>query len=70
MTLASLESPLERCGDSYCMLRTLAKLWVNGAKIDWQSFYEGENRRCINLPVTLPSWLQILGLPQQNSRAL
>ena len=69
-TLASLESPLERCGDSYCILRALAKLWVNGANVDWQSFYEGENRRRVNLPVTLPGWIQLLGLPQQNSRVL
>ena len=70
LTLASLESPLERCGDSYCILRTLAKLWVNGAKVNWQSFYEGENRRRVHLPVTLPGWIQLLGLPQQNSKVL
>lgn len=31
-------------------LITLAKLWVNGAPIDWQSFYGGERRLHIPLP--------------------
>jgi len=36
--------------DTKVTLIALAKLWVNGAPIDWQSFYENERRRRIPLP--------------------
>ena len=69
-TFSSLESLLERCGDTLCVLRTLAKLWINGAAIDWDIFYEGESRRRLHLPVVQPDWLNALSQHLRDSSIL
>ncbi len=48
--LASVRHPKEVRNDVEFILRSLGKLWVSGVNVDWQAFYEGENRRRVPLP--------------------
>ena len=50
MVLASVRHPKEQRNDLAFILKTLGTLWVNGIEVDWQAFYENENRRRIPLP--------------------
>lgn len=33
-----------------CLLTTLGQLWLTGVNINWQRFYEGQNRQILSLP--------------------
>lgn len=48
--LSSLRHPLERRSDVECIIETLGKLWLAGAKIDWTGFYANQRRRRAPLP--------------------
>ncbi|HEX8186686.1 MAG TPA: beta-ketoacyl synthase N-terminal-like domain-containing protein, partial [Blastocatellia bacterium] len=50
LALASLRSEYDEQPDAACLLRTLGKLWLAGAKIDWAGFYNNERRRRLPLP--------------------
>jgi amino acid adenylation domain-containing protein len=51
LVLASVRHPKEVRNDVEFILKTLGKLWVSGIDVDWQAFFENENRRRIPLPV-------------------
>jgi acyl transferase domain-containing protein len=48
--LCSLRHPQARQSDVAFLLATLGKLWLAGVEIDWQAFYQGEQRRRLPLP--------------------
>lgn len=47
---ASLRRPQQPGSDAEFLMRTLGKLWVAGAKVDWSAFQANERRRRIPLP--------------------
>jgi acyl transferase domain-containing protein len=49
--LASLPHPQEENPDEEVVLRTLGRLWLAGAAIDWFGFSAGERRRRVPLPL-------------------
>ena len=51
LVLASVRHPKEVRNDVEFILKTLGKLWVSGIDVDWQAFFENENRQRIPLPV-------------------
>jgi len=38
--------------DQYILTATVARLWVSGAEVDWDAYYDGERRRRVPLPVS------------------
>ncbi|MEW6732935.1 MAG: amino acid adenylation domain-containing protein [Acidobacteriota bacterium] len=48
--LASLSHPNEKQSDVAFLLNTLGQLWLAGLSIDWNGFYQHEQRRRIPLP--------------------
>jgi acyl transferase domain-containing protein/acyl carrier protein len=50
VVLASLRHPQEQQSDVAYLLKTLGKLWLTGASIDWSGFYAHEQRDRIPLP--------------------
>ena len=48
--LASLSHPHKQQSDVSCMLTTLGKLWLNGARADWLGFHQDEIRHRLSLP--------------------
>lgn len=48
--LASMRHPQEQQSDFARLLATLGKLWVAGARVNWEVHHSGENRRRVNLP--------------------
>ena len=40
----------KQLSDVYYLLRQMGKLWLQGVKIDWEHFHEGENRNRVSLP--------------------
>jgi acyl transferase domain-containing protein len=48
--LSSLRHPYEQRSDSAHLLETTGKLWLAGARIDWQAFYAFEKRQRLPLP--------------------
>ncbi|MCB0517420.1 MAG: amino acid adenylation domain-containing protein [Lewinellaceae bacterium] len=50
LVLASVRHPKEVQHDVAFILKTLAKLWVNGVEVNWAAVYENEKRRRIPLP--------------------
>ncbi len=50
VVLASLPHPQEEQPDEAVVLRTLGRLWLAGAAIDWDAFVAGERRRRVPLP--------------------
>lgn len=50
VVLSSLRHPSERRSDSAHLLETIGKLWLAGARIDWQAFYAVEKRQRLSLP--------------------
>ncbi len=48
--LSSLRHPQDQQSDSAFLLNTLGKLWLAGAKINWDGFYADEQRQRIPLP--------------------
>jgi malonyl CoA-acyl carrier protein transacylase/NAD(P)-dependent dehydrogenase (short-subunit alcohol dehydrogenase family)/acyl carrier protein len=50
VVLASLRHSYERQSDVAFLLRTLGKLWMSGARLNWTSFYANERRHRVALP--------------------
>jgi acyl transferase domain-containing protein/acyl carrier protein len=50
LVLASLPSTYERQSDARFILNNLAKLWLAGVPVDWESFHADERRRRVRLP--------------------
>lgn len=48
--IPSLQHPYDSREDENCLLEALGKLWLNGAKIDWEGFYANEQRQRLPLP--------------------
>ena len=48
--LSSLRHPQDEQSDSAFLMNNLGKLWLAGAKIDWNGFYQEEKRYRIPLP--------------------
>lgn len=48
--IASLRRPHERGADGAIVAAALAKMWIAGARIDWNAYYRGQRRRRIALP--------------------
>jgi len=48
--LTSLPHPEEQATDLEQMLNALGRLWLSGARVDWDGFYAGERRRRVPLP--------------------
>ncbi len=46
----SLRHPSEEVKDTIFLLGVLGRLWLCGAKVDFEAFYEGEQRRRVELP--------------------
>ena len=49
-TVSSLPRARERKSEVECLLEAAGRLWLAGVKIDWSSFYAGEQRRRVHLP--------------------
>ncbi len=70
VVLSSLPRPKSQKGDLEALLTTLGRLWLAGARVDWQGFYAGQSRRRIPLP-TYPFERQRYALtPGRGARAL
>lgn len=50
LVLASVRHPKEVQNDRVFLLKTLAKLWVNGVDVDWAAFHEGRGCQRVPLP--------------------
>ncbi len=48
--VSSIRHPRDRQSDLTYLLKTLGQLWVEGIEIDWQEFYQEENRNFVSLP--------------------
>jgi amino acid adenylation domain-containing protein len=46
----SMRHPEEQASDEEVLTRGLGRLWLSGAKVDWQGFYADEVRRRVPLP--------------------
>ena len=51
--LASLPGAWDRATDREHVAGVLARLWVEGAEVDWEGYYAGETRRQVELPTRL-----------------
>jgi acyl transferase domain-containing protein len=52
VVLSSVKHPHDTQPDEAVLLHTLGRLWIAGVKIDWDSFYHGQQRRRLPLPAT------------------
>lgn len=50
LALTSLRHPQQEVSDIAALLETLGKLWLAGVTVDWQSFYDEQQRRRVVLP--------------------
>lgn len=50
IAIASLRHPKDKQADLTVLLNALGQLWLNGASIDWASFYVREQRQRLPLP--------------------
>lgn len=50
IAISSLD-PMEEQPDHYCVLKALGQLWLHGIPIDWNAFYEGQQRVKLNIPL-------------------
>ena len=50
IVLSSMRHAQDEKSDVAVILNTLGRLWVNGAKVDWNGFHRDEKRRRIPLP--------------------
>jgi acyl transferase domain-containing protein len=48
--LNTLPHPQEQAGDLRTLLGALGRLWANGARVDWNGFYAGQQRNRLDLP--------------------
>jgi acyl transferase domain-containing protein len=48
--LSSLRHPYDRQSDIAFLLKTVGKLWLQGARVDWDAFYVHEQRKRVALP--------------------
>jgi len=48
--LTTLPQPNQAESDMHYLLKTVGRLWLNGATIDWERFNEGYHRRRVPLP--------------------
>jgi amino acid adenylation domain-containing protein len=48
--VAAMRQPKDTSSDLATLLGALGRLWVSGARIDWQGFYAGQGRRRVPLP--------------------
>ncbi|HEY0375497.1 MAG TPA: SDR family oxidoreductase [Pyrinomonadaceae bacterium] len=48
--LSSLRHPHDRQSDVALLLKTVGKLWLQGARVDWDAFYAREQRQRVALP--------------------
>ncbi len=48
--LSSLHHPYDRQSDVAFLLKTVGKLWLHGARVDWDAFYVHEQRKRVGLP--------------------
>ncbi|VEP16804.1 conserved hypothetical protein [Hyella patelloides LEGE 07179] len=48
--LSTLRHPQDEQSDNSFLMKSLGKLWLAGAKIDWNGFYKEENRYRLPLP--------------------
>ncbi len=49
-TVGSMKHPLDARNDNECLLEALGNLWLEGARINWMNFYDGQNRRRVRVP--------------------
>ncbi len=50
LLISSVRHPKVEADDTSFILNTLGKLWVEGCRINWKGFYEGQKRYRISLP--------------------
>jgi acyl transferase domain-containing protein len=50
VVINSLRHPHERVSDEELLMKSLGRLWLAGARIDWTGFYADETRRRMPLP--------------------
>lgn len=50
LALPSLRHPQDEDDDTAFLLRSLGRLWLSGAEVNWQEFYRHESRRRVPLP--------------------
>ncbi len=67
--LSSIRHPKEKMADAEFLLNTLGRLWLAGAKIDWQRFYVHEQRHRIPAP-TYPFERQRYWVEEDDQRHL
>ncbi|MEO6196029.1 MAG: amino acid adenylation domain-containing protein, partial [Thermoanaerobaculia bacterium] len=65
--VAAMRQPKDTSSDLATLLGALGRLWVSGARIDWQGFYAGQGRRRVPLP-TYPferrrHWIEATAAP-------
>jgi len=49
-TISTMKNPAETYDDAEYLTTAIGKLWMVGAKIDWDEYYRGEKRRRVSLP--------------------
>ncbi len=50
VVVSSLRHPQDRVGDLEFLLTSLGRLWMAGVTVDWHAFYDGQERRRVELP--------------------
>ena len=48
--LSIMKHPASEADDEYVFLQTLGRLWLSGAAVKMENFYDGEKRRRVSLP--------------------
>jgi acyl transferase domain-containing protein len=48
--LSSMRHAQEQQSDQFVLLRSLGRLWVSGARVNWSNFYDGQRRQRLPLP--------------------
>jgi acyl transferase domain-containing protein len=51
--LSTMPRALEPEAEAERLLKAVAGMWIDGVEIKWESYYEGEQRRRVELPVTV-----------------
>ncbi len=50
LVLSSMRHPKENESDPNFLLTSLGRLWLNGVRVEWFRFHDGEKRRRVSLP--------------------